>query len=83
MITEFKLFENQKYDYQIGDIVYCIELPQAGVFYKNRPYEIILFTEDNEHIQVKDMKTGKDVKYWSVKDRFISELEYNANKYNV
>ena len=91
MITEFKLFEKvynrivrtKKYNYEIGDIVYCIKLPSAGVFYTNRPYEIVRYTKDNDHIQVKDMTTGKEMMYWVLINRFIPEYEYDAKKYNL
>jgi hypothetical protein len=80
MITEFKLFE--KHNYEIGDIVYCKLLPSSGVFYTNRPYEIVKL-EENDHIQVKDLTNGKEIMYWVLMDRFIPEYEYIAKRYNL
>lgn len=68
MITKFKLFE-ENHNYQIGDIVYCIDLPSVGLFYKNRPYEIIQITSDGGHFQLKDITNNKEITYWVMKER--------------
>ena len=59
-----------------GDIVYCINTEVTTSLYKDEKYKVLNI--DDEYIKINN---GTNNRYW--KYRFISELEYNANKYNI
>ena len=74
MITKFKLFEN------INLFVYAIDPPAPGLK-KDTKYQVIKIRiewDDNIYYTLKEIPDRM-----FKKDRFISEIEYHANKYNL
>ena len=74
MITRFKLFEN------INLFVYAID--SGDGLEKDTKYQVSKITlewDDNIYYTLKEFPNMR----WFKKDRFISETEYNANKFNI
>ena len=88
MITKFKIYENDTLiepKFKIGDFVYCVKpCDELKEDIKYKVIDVHIF-HDCVRICVSSENTFN---HWSQKRqwleyRFISEIEYNANKYNI
>lgn len=80
LVTNYEIFERKKEMYPVGTKVICINdkprFPGAQFFIKKYEiYEIEDISDDSYKL--------KDVENWYFSNRFISELEYIAKKYNL
>lgn len=95
MITNFKIFENKSSQlyfrqYSVGDIVKCINDEDYKNLKNGNPYEILRAFEikrgyDNSaeyYVDVIDLKT-REYTTSVYSHRFVPEIEYDTNKYNI
>jgi len=79
-----KKFERSEHDYTFkeGDIVVCIDNEGNEDLIEGEKYEVISFyinANDTKFIKI----TGKSQVSGYFSNRFIPELEYDAQKYNI
>lgn len=86
MITTFKYFESFDSDepkFNVGDFVYCINNNNLGMESDNlkydTKYEIIESVKGHNNFLYK----LKGLQLFLKENRFISEAEYDAKKYNL
>jgi len=79
MITRFKIFESIN-KFKEGDYVYCINADLSIDLEEDKKYKIlrILSVDEKDILILKGLLSSH-----YVETRFISEEEYDANKYNL
>jgi len=80
MITKFKIFESVN-KFKEGDYIYCINTDHSLDLEEDIKYKIlrILPGDDDKDILILNGLLSNHY----VETRFISEVEYTANKYNL
>ena len=73
-----------------GDIVVCVDDEQAEILKCDDKYKILKkWKEDWNDIsssflcKVRDLKSGKELAPVFFLDRFVKEIDYDVNKYNL
>ena len=78
--NQFQYDSNKKPNFKVGDKVICIDDDSTTVVVKGEYYIITEIEETSQGNWFCKVK-GIDQSYYT--DRFISELEYNTNRYNI
>lgn len=88
MITNFKIYEDTYYvdiskknKFKVGDYIYCINTNYSIDLEEDKKYKILRIVQgDNDKDTL--LLDGLLSNHY-VENRFISEYEYDANKYNL
>jgi hypothetical protein len=80
MIINFKIFESVN-KFKEGDYVYCINADHSLDLEENKKYKILRILPGDDEKDILILKGLLSSHY--IETRFISEVEYDANKYNL